>query len=128
LQPSSKNRALQRDHDVFASFTLVIAGEPDLECHQLRVAESAGAAADDPRWREAAQSLQEAERRELAGDDAGRLHYRLAKLAFHTRDDPQKVVDQLEKYKDLADDRAPLAKSANNVCTSRARASRPFTR
>jgi TolA-binding protein len=57
-------------------------------------------------WREARRWLQEAERRGLSGEDSNRLHYRLAKIAFHLGDDPGQVVELLKASVDVADDRA----------------------
>jgi hypothetical protein len=72
----------------------------------IRVAEAAGEPATSEHWREAKRYLDEAERRGLSGDDAGRLHYRLAKVGFYSNDDPKRVVAQLKANKDQADDRA----------------------
>jgi hypothetical protein len=72
----------------------------------IRAAESAGESDAAAHWREAQQALQEAERRGLGGDDAGRLQYQLAKVAFYSGDDPAHVVALLKENKDQADDRA----------------------
>jgi tetratricopeptide (TPR) repeat protein len=72
----------------------------------IAVAESAGGPAAEEHWREAKRYLEESERRGLAGDDAGRLHYRLAKVCFHTHDDPQHVVALLKANTEQSDDRA----------------------
>jgi tetratricopeptide (TPR) repeat protein len=72
----------------------------------LLVAETTEEADSGEHWREARQNLEEAERRNLAGDDAGRLHYRLAKVFFHTKEDPKHVIALLKANKDQADDRA----------------------
>jgi tetratricopeptide (TPR) repeat protein len=73
---------------------------------QLHVAEQASEAPDEETWRQAKQSLQEAERRGLAGDDLNRLHYRLAKVGFHMRDNPIQVIELLKLNTGAADDRA----------------------
>ncbi|MGH7172874.1 MAG: tetratricopeptide repeat protein [Gemmataceae bacterium] len=72
----------------------------------LRVADHADKSAAEEHWQEARRWLQEAERRGLGGDDANRMHYRLAKLQFHLRDKPAQVIEQLKTYLDDADDRA----------------------
>jgi tetratricopeptide (TPR) repeat protein len=72
----------------------------------VRQAETAGESAADEHWREAQRCLQEAERRNLSGDDAGRMQYRLAKVSFYIKDDPKHVVALLKASKDQADDRA----------------------
>ncbi len=56
--------------------------------------------------KEALHCFQEAERRGLAGEDANRLHYRLAKLRFHLGDDPAGVIEMLKANMGVADDRA----------------------
>jgi TolA-binding protein len=72
----------------------------------VRVAESATGPAAEEHWRAARQYLEEAQRRNLSGEDAGRLRYRLAKVGFHTNDDTQKVIEQLKASNEQADDRA----------------------
>ena len=72
----------------------------------IRVAEAGGEADGGEHWLQSRQCLEEAERRGLAGDDAGRLHYRLAKVRFHTNDDSRQVIALLKANKEQADDRA----------------------
>ena len=72
----------------------------------LRAADQAEESAAQEHWHEAQRWLQEAERRGIAGEDGNRLHYRLAKLQFHLRDNPNQVIEQLKTYLDDADDRA----------------------
>jgi tetratricopeptide (TPR) repeat protein len=72
----------------------------------IRVAETAGGTGADEHWREAKRYLEEAERRGLTGEDAGQVHYRLAKVGFHTKDDPQRVVELLKANTEQAEDRA----------------------
>jgi tetratricopeptide (TPR) repeat protein len=72
----------------------------------VRVGESSEESAAKEHWSEARRYLEEAERRGLLGDDAGRLHYRLAKVSFYTKDDPWRVIALLKANKDFADDRA----------------------
>jgi tetratricopeptide (TPR) repeat protein len=72
----------------------------------IRVAEAAGETGLTEHWREARKCLEEAERRGLSGEDASRLHYRLAKIGFYTNDDPQHVIALLKANKDQADDLA----------------------
>ncbi|HWG45046.1 MAG TPA: hypothetical protein VN688_19915 [Gemmataceae bacterium] len=72
----------------------------------IRQAEASGESEAEEHWREAQHCLQEAERRNLSGDDAGRMQYRLAKVGFYTNDDPKRVVALLKASKDQTDDRA----------------------
>jgi tetratricopeptide (TPR) repeat protein len=72
----------------------------------IQVAEKADAPAAAEHWREAKRYLEEAERRDLTGDDAGLLHYRLAKVSFYANDDPPRVVALLKVNTEQADDRA----------------------
>lgn len=72
----------------------------------LRVADRPDQPSADEHYREAQRLLQEALRRGLSGEDANRLHYRLAKVSFHLRDNPDQVVEQLKSNLDFADDRA----------------------
>ncbi|HEY7157306.1 MAG TPA: hypothetical protein VH575_25355 [Gemmataceae bacterium] len=72
----------------------------------VRAAETTGETDADQHWRDAKQYLHEAETRGLAGDDADRLRYRLAKVAFYTNDEPRRVIALLQASKDQADDRA----------------------
>jgi hypothetical protein len=72
----------------------------------IRVAEAAGETGLTEHWREARKCLEEAERRGLSGEDAGRLHYRLAKIGFYTNEDAQHVIALLKANKDQADDLA----------------------
>jgi hypothetical protein len=72
----------------------------------LRASEQTDKSAAEEHWREAQRWLREAEQRGLAGEDANRTHYRLAKLRFYRRDNPAQVIEQLKTYLDDADDRA----------------------
>jgi hypothetical protein len=72
---------------------------------QEQKAESAGEKSDDEAWRRAKQSLQEAERRGLTGDDLIRLRYRLGKAGFHLHDDPHQVIELIKAGSESADDR-----------------------
>lgn len=72
----------------------------------LRAADRADESAAKEHCNEAERWLQEAERRGLAGEDANRLHYQMAKLQFHRRENPAQVIEQLKTYLDDADDRA----------------------
>ena len=72
----------------------------------VRVAEAAGETGATEHWREARKCFDEAQRRGLSGEDAGHMHYRLAKIGFYTSDDPQHVIALLKANKDQADDLA----------------------
>jgi tetratricopeptide (TPR) repeat protein len=48
-----------------------------------------------PWWVRARQALEEAERRGVSAEDRGRLHYRIAKVFYHTGDDPRQVAERL---------------------------------
>ncbi len=72
----------------------------------VRIADATNEADDGEHWREARRCLEEADRLNLSGDDAGRLHYLLAKVGFHTNDDPNRVIALLKANKDQADERA----------------------
>jgi tetratricopeptide (TPR) repeat protein len=73
---------------------------------QALIAQAAAEADSSEHWREARRNLEEAQRRNPAGEDAGLIRYRLAKVSFHTREDPKQVIAQLKATKDQADDRA----------------------
>jgi hypothetical protein len=62
--------------------------------------------ASEEHWREARRCLEEAERRGLVGEDLNRLHYRLAKVSFHLRENPSQVLQLLKANVEAADDRA----------------------
>src|SRR5947209_8169708 len=54
----------------------------------------------------ARQRLEEAERLGVPEGDRGRLTYRLGKVGYHTRDDPQRVAERLAQGAEQAEDRA----------------------
>jgi tetratricopeptide (TPR) repeat protein len=56
-------------------------------------------------WRLARQHLEEAEQLGVPEADRGRLLYRLAKVGFHTHDDPRRVVQHFEASVEQADDK-----------------------
>jgi tetratricopeptide (TPR) repeat protein len=59
-----------------------------------------------PHWVAARQALEEAQRRGGLTEEQDRLlRYRLAKVAFHTGDDPRQVADRLAASADGAEDR-----------------------
>ncbi len=72
---------------------------------QLRQADRAEPAQAAALYRSGRQHLEEAERRGVPEADRGTLLYRLAKAAFHTGEDPEKVVQMLGSTIDKAEDR-----------------------
>jgi tetratricopeptide (TPR) repeat protein len=75
----------------------------------IRLAERAGAAGSreaEREWRTARKFLQEAEQLGVSEEDTPRLHYRMAKVAYHLKDDPRNVVALLEESAKDADNLA----------------------
>ena len=71
---------------------------------ELRLADRSPATPAHALYRSARGILEEAERQHVAPKDEGQLRFRLAKAAFHTGDDPARVVERLAAAVNQADE------------------------
>jgi TolA-binding protein len=72
----------------------------------LRLGERASPELAEEHWRLAQDNLEQAERLGVAAEDRGRLVYRLGKIGFLRKDNPDRVATRLAAAADQADDRA----------------------
>jgi tetratricopeptide (TPR) repeat protein len=70
----------------------------------MRLAEQAPPDLARDHWRQAREHLEEAQRLGVTGEDRLRLAFRLGKVAFYTKEDPERVIKLLELGVEQGDD------------------------